>query len=193
MSDHKAYFTSVDSDIVRPQPKKQKAPIPRNDSVTTNKGSPSLAPIFNATPHKVGKKKTVEIKELDQFSMADNIHKIPSMVDGLKPSQRKVVYGCFLQPDAEVNVLTLACRISTKLVYYHGPQSLTSAIIGLAQNFVGANNVNLLAPLGLFGSRRYSGKDTGATSYQHLPRAYHSAAVPQRMIWHFSTTLMMMA
>ncbi|KAI0219243.1 DNA topoisomerase 2 [Massospora cicadina] len=124
MSDHKAYFTSVDSDIVRPQPKKQKtitkaipkkaanskasskprkAPIPRNDSVTTNK---------------------VE-----------------------RANQRKVVYGCFLQPDAEVNVLTLACRISTKLVYYHGPQSLTSTIIGLAQNFVGANNVNLLAPL----------------------------------------------
>lgn len=34
-------------------------------------------------------------RELILFSMADNIRSIPSIVDGLKPSQRKVIFGCF--------------------------------------------------------------------------------------------------
>ena len=34
-------------------------------------------------------------KELILFSMADNIRSIPSMVDRLKPGQRKVIWGCF--------------------------------------------------------------------------------------------------
>lgn len=34
-------------------------------------------------------------KELILFSMADNIRSIPSVVDGFKPSQRKVLFCCF--------------------------------------------------------------------------------------------------
>ena len=34
-------------------------------------------------------------KELILYSMADNIRSIPSMVDGLKPGQRKVLFGSF--------------------------------------------------------------------------------------------------
>ena len=34
-------------------------------------------------------------KELILFSMADNIRSIPSVADGLKPGQRKVIWGCF--------------------------------------------------------------------------------------------------
>jgi DNA topoisomerase-2 len=34
-------------------------------------------------------------KELILFSMADNIRSIPSVVDGFKPGQRKVLFGCF--------------------------------------------------------------------------------------------------
>lgn len=33
-------------------------------------------------------------KELIQFSRQDCIRSIPSMIDGLKPSQRKVLHGC---------------------------------------------------------------------------------------------------
>ncbi|KAI0222309.1 DNA topoisomerase 2 [Massospora cicadina] len=100
-------------------------------------------------------------KELIHFSMDDNICSIPSAVDGLKPVQRKVVYGCFLQPDAEVKVAMLTSSIIKKVAYHHGDQSLASTIIGLAQNFVGANNVNLLIPLGQFGSCTQGGKDAG--------------------------------
>jgi DNA topoisomerase-2 len=34
-------------------------------------------------------------KELILFSMADNIRSIPSVIDGLKPGQRKVLFACF--------------------------------------------------------------------------------------------------
>ena len=34
-------------------------------------------------------------KELILYSMADNIRSIPSVVDGLKPGQRKIMYGSF--------------------------------------------------------------------------------------------------
>ena len=37
--------------------------------------------------------------------------------------------------------------------YQHGEGSLMSTIIGLAQDYVGSNNINLLLPLGHFGTR----------------------------------------
>ena len=44
-------------------------------------------------------------KELILFSMADNIRSIPSVVDGLKPGQRKVIWGCFKRKvKAEIKV-----------------------------------------------------------------------------------------
>lgn len=34
-------------------------------------------------------------QELILFSMADNVRSIPSIADGLKPGQRKVIWSCF--------------------------------------------------------------------------------------------------
>lgn len=48
-------------------------------------------------------------KELIHFSHADNIRSIPSVIDGLKPSQRKVLYACFkrkLKSEIKVAQLT---------------------------------------------------------------------------------------
>ncbi|KAJ9069903.1 DNA topoisomerase 2 [Entomophthora muscae] len=104
-------------------------------------------------------------KELIQFSMADNIRSIPCVIDGFKPGQRKIIYGCFKIPDKETKVAQLIGIISAKTAYHHGEISLSSTIIGLAQDFVGSNNVNLLAPIGQFGSRAQGGKDAGAARY----------------------------
>lgn len=115
-------------------------------------------------------------KELILFSMADNIRSIPSVVDGFKPGQRKVLFGCFkrklvneikvhLAPDERskgrhAHPLLLARQvgqlggyISEQSAYHHGEVSLTGTIIGLAQDFVGSNNLNLLDPNGQFGTR----------------------------------------
>lgn len=76
------------------------------------------------------------------------------MADGLKPGQRKVLYGCFKRNlTKEIKVAQLAGFVSEKTAYHHGEVSLTMTIVGLAQNFVGSNNIELLEPRGQFGTR----------------------------------------
>lgn len=93
-------------------------------------------------------------KELILFSMADNIRSIPNMVDGFKPGQRKIMYACFKRKlKNEIKVAQLSGYVAEHSAYHHGEQSLCSTIVGLAQNFVGSNNLNLLEPIGQFGTR----------------------------------------
>ena len=40
-----------------------------------------------------------------------------------------------------------------------------STIINLAQNYVGSNNMNLLQPIGQFGTRLHGGKDAASPRY----------------------------
>lgn len=105
-------------------------------------------------------------KELILFSMADNVRSIPSMVDGLKPGQRKVMFGCFKRKlKAEIKVAQLAGYVSEHSAYHHGEQSLTMTIVGLAQDYVGSNNINVLMPNGQFGTRLMGGKDAASARY----------------------------
>jgi DNA topoisomerase-2 len=106
-------------------------------------------------------------KELIHFSNDDLIRSIPSVVDGLKPSQRKILYGAFLRglDKEEVKVAQLAGFVSDKAAYHHGEASLMGAIIGMAQNFVGSNNINILMPNGQFGTRLRGGSDAASSRY----------------------------
>jgi len=107
-------------------------------------------------------------KELIHFSNDDIKRSIPSMVDGLKPSQRKIVYGTILRKlftkQSEIKVAQLTGFISDKTCYHHGEQSLNMAIINMAQRFVGSNNINILMPSGQFGTRLTS-KDFASPRY----------------------------
>jgi len=105
-------------------------------------------------------------KELILFSQADNQRSIPHMMDGFKPSQRKVLFSCFKRKlKSEIKVAQLAGYVSEHSAYHHGEASLTGTIINMAQNFVGSNNVNLLTPSGQFGTRRMGGKDSASPRY----------------------------
>ncbi|XP_037611591.1 DNA topoisomerase 2-alpha isoform X3 [Sebastes umbrosus] len=105
-------------------------------------------------------------KELVLFSNSDNERSIPCMVDGLKPGQRKVLFSCFKRNDKrEVKVAQLAGSVAEMSAYHHGEISLMMTIVGLAQNFVGSNNLNLLQPLGQFGTRLHGGKDSASPRY----------------------------
>eukprot|EP00731_Ephydatia_muelleri_P019883 Em0012g708a len=105
-------------------------------------------------------------KELILFSNMDNERSIGSVVDGLKPGQRKVLYTCFKRNDKrEVKVAQLAGSVAEHSAYHHGEQSLMSTIINLAQTFVGSNNLNLLLPIGQFGTRLHGGKDAASPRY----------------------------
>lgn len=106
-------------------------------------------------------------KELILFSVYDNERSIPSIIDGLKPSQRKVMFGCFKRKltKSEIKVVQLAGYVAEHAAYHHGDASLQSTIIGLAQNFVGSNNINFLVPAGQFGTRLQGGKDAASSRY----------------------------
>lgn len=105
-------------------------------------------------------------KDLIHFSNYDNIRSIPDIADGLKPSQRKIMYGVFKRKlDKEVKVAQLSGYISEHSGYHHGEASLQGAIINMAQDFCGSNNINLLKPNGNFGTRRVGGKDSASPRY----------------------------
>ena len=104
--------------------------------------------------------------EMIHFSNADNIRSLPSVVDGLKPSQRKVLYACFKRNlRNEIKVAQLAGYCAEHTAYHHGEASLHATITGMAQDFVGSNNVNLLEPRGQFGTRMAGGKDAASPRY----------------------------
>jgi len=105
-------------------------------------------------------------KELILFSMADNIRSIPSLVDGLKPGHRKILFGCFKRKlKGELKVAQLSGYIAEHSAYHHGEQSLQQTIIGMAQTYVGSNNINYLQPNGQFGTRIMGGKDAASARY----------------------------
>mmetsp|Transcript_15374 Transcript_15374/g.31098 ORF Transcript_15374/g.31098 Transcript_15374/m.31098 type:complete len:1416 (+) Transcript_15374:116-4363(+) len=105
-------------------------------------------------------------RELVLFSQCDNVRSIPHVMDGFKPSQRKVLYACFKKKlKNEIKVAQLAGYIGEHSAYHHGDMSLNGTIIGMAQSYVGSNNVNLLYPSGQFGTRRMGGKDHASARY----------------------------
>jgi len=105
-------------------------------------------------------------KDLIHFSNYDNHRSIPSVFDGLKPSLRKIMYCAFKRNlRSEIKVAQLAGYVSEHGAYHHGEASLNGAIINLAQNYVGTNNINLLMPEGQFGSRVLNGQDSAAPRY----------------------------
>ncbi len=91
---------------------------------------------------------------------------IPSVIDGLKVSQRKVLFSAFKRNlTSDVKVAQFAGYAAEHSAYHHGEASLTATIVGMAQDFVGSNNVNLLVPSGQFGTRLMGGKDAASARY----------------------------
>ena len=105
-------------------------------------------------------------KDLVNFSLADLKRSIAHMADGLKPSQRKVMFACFKKNlKDEMKVAQLAAFVAEKSAYHHGEVSLADTIVKLANDYTGSNNINLLEPCGQFGTRLMGGKDASQTRY----------------------------
>ena len=119
------------------------------------------------------KKKEVEYsdfinKDLIHFSVYDTRRSLPSFCDGLKISTRKILYSCFKRNLVkEIRVAQLAGYVSENANYHHGEKSLQDAITGMAQTYIGSNNINLLMPNGQFGTRLQGGKDAASPRYIH--------------------------
>jgi len=104
---------------------------------------------------------------LIHFSIYDNERSIPNLMDGLKISLRKILYAAFKKGGlkTEIKVAQFSGYVSEHSAYHHGEASLNAAIVGMAQNFVGSNNINLLEPNGQFGGRLQGGKDSASERY----------------------------
>lgn len=105
--------------------------------------------------------------ELKHFSRGDLLRSIPSVVDGLKVSQRKALCGSIMRgiSTAEAKVAQLTGFVADRMRYHHGEMSMSGTLIALAQDFVGSNNINLLLPKGQLGSRLEGGADAASPRY----------------------------
>jgi DNA topoisomerase-2 len=116
-------------------------------------------------------------KEMIHFSKYDCERSIPNLMDGLKTSQRKILFTAFKRNlNAEIKVAQFSGSVSELSCYHHGEQSINGAIVNMAQNFVGSNNINLLEPKGQFGTRLRGGEDSASERYifTHLSKIARS-------------------
>ena len=105
-------------------------------------------------------------REMIHFSTYDCARSIPNMVDGLKISLRKILYSAFKRKlTSEIKVAQFSGYVSEHSAYHHGEASLNGAIVNMAQNYVGSNNINLLLPNGQFGTRLHGGDDSASERY----------------------------
>lgn len=105
-------------------------------------------------------------QEMIHFSTYDCARSIPNMVDGLKISLRKILFSAFKRKlTSEIKVAQFSGYVSEHSAYHHGEASLNGAIVNMAQNFVGSNNINLLEPNGQFGTRLHGGDDSASERY----------------------------
>jgi len=90
-----------------------------------------------------------------QFSVYDCQRSLPHIIDGMKITQRKVLYTMNKKYSNtnEIKVAQLANAVAECTAYHHGEAGIGGVIIGMAANYPGSNNLNLLEPLGQFGSQ----------------------------------------
>jgi len=107
-------------------------------------------------------------KDLIHFSNYNLERSIPNVMDGLKTSQRKILFSAFKRNlKSEIRVAQFAGYVSEHSGYHHGEASLNDAIVGMAQDYVGTNNMPWFVPQGQFGTRLQGGKDSASPRYIH--------------------------
>jgi DNA topoisomerase-2 len=119
-------------------------------------------------------------KDLIHFSNYNLERSIPNVMDGLKTSQRKILFSALKRNlKSEIRVAQFAGYVSEHSGYHHGEASLNDAIIGMAQDYVGSNNLAWLVPQGQFGTRLQGGNDAASPRYIHtFLQSYIADLVP---------------
>lgn len=97
--------------------------------------------------------------ELILFSIADIQRSIPKLTDGLKESHRKILHAAHLKWKIgsknkqynECKVAQFGAFVADKSKYHHGETILDDVVVGMAQDYVGSNNVPWFTKGGMFG------------------------------------------
>ena len=107
--------------------------------------------------------------EMIKFSHADCARSIPNGIDGMKESQRKIMFAIRKRKlnfkGKSLKVAQLSGYTAEHSNYHHGEQNLQDTIVGMASGFPGTNNIPLLYPDGGFGTRLEGGKDAASARY----------------------------
>lgn len=142
---------------------------PLNDSKNKNLDEESNQVKFSISRHLN--------EELIKFFHDDCKRSIPSVFDGLKESQRKIVYAAKKRNiEKDLKVAQFGAYVAEHTNYHHGEENLFKTIIKMAQNFVGSNNLPLFSEGGQFGTRLHGGEDAAKPRYiSTQPRSFFSA------------------
>lgn len=100
-----------------------------------------------------------------EHARASNERSIPDLHDGLKPVQRKILYTMMKRANTEIKVAQLNGKVAMDTHYHHGEMNVGNAIVNMAQDFVGSNNLPYLEPIGQFGTRHKGGSDHASHRY----------------------------
>lgn len=104
-----------------------------------------------------------EYKDFSLYTIENRA--IPSIIDGLKPSGRKIIHTSSniwkTGTEKHMKIFQLSGLVAAQTYYHHGSSSLDNAIINMAQSF--KNNLPLLEEDGQFGSLR--SPEPGAARY----------------------------
>jgi DNA topoisomerase-2 len=126
----------------------------------------SLKPSERLDSSKIAAVQQIVFEELIQFAMAANERAIPKAIDGLKKSYRQAVFTLLQSKKTgwqDMSVITGWIKAKTK--YHHGESAMIETLVGLSQDYPGANNIPLLLGEGGYGSRLGGGKDHAASRY----------------------------
>lgn len=94
------------------------------------------------------------INTVTTLSMTDLQRSIPSMADGFNLIQRKILFCAFKKNLIKTEeVVHFSDYVLDNCAYDHSEGDVADAIIGMAQDYVGTNNVNLFIPDAQFGTR----------------------------------------
>jgi DNA topoisomerase-2 len=112
-------------------------------------------------------------EELIYYTLNNLKRAIPNEMDGLKESQRKLLYagikkwGCpkDISKCEEYKVVQFASYAAGKTCYHHGEECLSGTVIKMGQDFVGSNNMPYFYRSGQFGSQMFNGSDAASPRY----------------------------
>lgn len=171
----KEYFANMEKNVMRlvvePKDKKLLDSVFDSQEVEWRKEWMTKANAFVGDVDIDRSKKNLSIhdfvhKEMVHFALIGNARAIPHTIDGLKPSQRKILWAMLQRRSHEsAKVAQLSGYVSEAASFHHGEVSLQETMIKMAHNFTGGNNINLLIPEGQFGSRQQLGNDHAAARY----------------------------
>jgi len=111
--------------------------------------------------------------ELIKFSFDNLRRSIPMYKDGLKDSERKIIYGLILifkidrlnKKYVQQKIPSVGASILEKLKYHHGPDIINKVIVGLCQDFKGTNNLPVAKIVGMQGNASKGPSSCAAPRY----------------------------